>query len=1353
MANNPRFYGDDTKFGIGVVESVTDPLKAGRVRVRIYGIHSPNTDELPTTDLPWSQVMMPVTSASIAGEGDTPQLERGSQVFGMFLDGDSLQQFLVIGTMPGFSRKTTVQENSYPTELTENNTPQPARLVGESNAEKAYNFFIQYGGYTEDQAAGIVGGLASESGASLTTTGQGGMIKWSGQRLKSLKALASASNLDWKELSVQLAFILQELQGPYVSTAKKIVNTQQPGTAAEAFSEGYLGKKASKGAKTLANQAKAAFGSTAGGDAGPFTPSTINREKYDKGEIVESSEELLNILKSAKKKRKITELIIHDTDTYEDEQVTVHDIDKTHREFGGIQYHFLIQRNGSLQIGRDISLPESGISTTTVATNASAISESGKTFIKNAEGFSLTAYPDGANYAIGYGHNDASIEEGDTITQAQADAYFDEDIVGFEASLLAALNGTEINQNQFDAYMSLIFNIGATNFGTAANPSTTLKKFRQGKIDEAANAILNFNKETVNGVKVVNQGLTNRRNRERNLFLKPVSDDNKTSVTRFNNSVSVAMAGGRVGSVSQRGPEKAATYSQKQYDTLDLFIKNFLLVWRDCNILGHSDVDTKTGDPYFNVPSYAESKFVHKNKKDTSSSTSSAGSPTPSIPPILPDNQVKATSPTVSEDVQSTPSSTTPVTLSEAAEEVVTVTEADGTVTEVSRPGFFFDLSGYATLTMLGSYLTNINSEYLNDLLDVSDTLPTNGYVLTWNSSTNLWEPQAGGGGGGVFAFTDATVTSVGGDYLPLYDVSDSNNPKKTTIANLITDNAIATATSATAFTNKTGNISQWTNDSSYLTLAGLLAVDGAGSGLDADLLDGQSGAYYLAASSYTAADVLAKLLTVDGSGSGLDADLLDGQSGAYYLAASTYTAADVLAKLLTVDGSSSGLDADLLDGLSAAAFATAAQGALAASALQNVVEDITPQLGGSLDVNANKIVSTSNGNIDIEPHGTGNVLLGNYTFDADQTVGAGQDNYVLTYDNATGLITLEAAAGGGTFDFTDTTATSVGGDYLPFYDVSDANNPKKSTITSFITDNSLVLTSRSVSTATGLTGGGNLSADRTIALDINALGGTTAVVASDSLLVWDTSGSAHIKRTFTSLISDLGIWTSGNDGAGSGLDADTLDGKNTGTSGNVVPLLDGANTYSGSTASFTGANPTVSRTNANSPRWVATASDITGTAVFGWDTTALAQCGTTTAHNFRVLRNGSAIGLFTASGFDVTGAITATSNITAYSSDERLKSNIIAIPYALDKIMSIRGVEYDWNVDVCKEVNFIYALPHEHGVIAQEIVNVIPDAVAPAPFNNDYLTVRYERLVPLLIEAIKALKLEVDELKNCRCR
>jgi hypothetical protein len=114
--------------------------------------------------------------------------------------------------------------------------------------------------------------------------------------------------------------------------------------------------------------------------------------------------------------------------------------------------------------------------------------------------------------------------------------------------------------------------------------------------------------------------------------------------------------------------------------------------------------------------------------------------------------------------------------------------------------------------------------------------------------------------------------------------------------------------------------------------LGWLLTQDGAGSDLDADLLDGRHAVDFLLAASYTAADVRAKLLTVDGAGSGIDADLLDGQDSTFFtnivarlgftpLNVTAYTAADVLAKLLTVDGAGSGIDADLLDGLNSNQF------------------------------------------------------------------------------------------------------------------------------------------------------------------------------------------------------------------------------------------------------------------------------------------------------------------------------------------------------------------------------------------------------------------------------------------------
>lgn len=107
---------------------------------------------------------------------------------------------------------------------------------------------------------------------------------------------------------------------------------------------------------------------------------------------------------------------------------------------------------------------------------------------------------------------------------------------------------------------------------------------------------------------------------------------------------------------------------------------------------------------------------------------------------------------------------------------------------------------------------------------------------------------------------------------------------------------------------------------------------DGAGSGIDADMLDGQHGSSFLKASQFTAAQILAMLLAVDGAGSGLDADLLDGQQGSWYsniparlgytpLNAILYTAADILSKLRNVDGAGSGLDADLLDGHDGASY------------------------------------------------------------------------------------------------------------------------------------------------------------------------------------------------------------------------------------------------------------------------------------------------------------------------------------------------------------------------------------------------------------------------------------------------
>lgn len=122
-----------------------------------------------------------------------------------------------------------------------------------------------------------------------------------------------------------------------------------------------------------------------------------------------------------------------------------------------------------------------------------------------------------------------------------------------------------------------------------------------------------------------------------------------------------------------------------------------------------------------------------------------------------------------------------------------------------------------------------------------------------------------------------------------------------------------------------------------------------------------------------------------------------------------------------------------------------------------------------------------------------------------------------------------------------------------------------------------------------------------------------------------------------------------------------------------------------------------------------------------------------------------------TSAGATVAGAISATGNITAYSSDARLKKNVQNIQNPMDKLFKIGGYTFDWDSKKCFVAGFRPDNDHEHGVLAQEVQRVVPDAVSPAAFDPDYLTVNYARLVPLLIECIKDLQNQIDELKDNR--
>ena len=122
-------------------------------------------------------------------------------------------------------------------------------------------------------------------------------------------------------------------------------------------------------------------------------------------------------------------------------------------------------------------------------------------------------------------------------------------------------------------------------------------------------------------------------------------------------------------------------------------------------------------------------------------------------------------------------------------------------------------------------------------------------------------------------------------------------------------------------------------------------------------------------------------------------------------------------------------------------------------------------------------------------------------------------------------------------------------------------------------------------------------------------------------------------------------------------------------------------------------------------------------------------------------------------------GDATFSGDVTANTSDGRLKTNIVNIDSPLEKISKINGVYFNWN-ETAKELTGKDTEQREVGFIAQEVQSILPEIVKQAPFDTiehtnqsksgeEYLTIQYEKIVPLLVECIKELKKEIDELKN----
>lgn len=141
------------------------------------------------------------------------------------------------------------------------------------------------------------------------------------------------------------------------------------------------------------------------------------------------------------------------------------------------------------------------------------LSDAGLALIEGFEGLSLSAYPDpgtgGEPWTIGYGHT-GGVKRGDVCTLDQAKAWLAIDTQAAVRGVERALK-VPVTQNQFDACVSLAYNVGVSNFRT----STLLKLLNAGKVQAAADEFLRWNRAAGK----VMAGLTNRRAKERAFFL------------------------------------------------------------------------------------------------------------------------------------------------------------------------------------------------------------------------------------------------------------------------------------------------------------------------------------------------------------------------------------------------------------------------------------------------------------------------------------------------------------------------------------------------------------------------------------------------------------------------------------------------------------------------------------------------------------------------------------------------------------------------------------------------------------------------------------------------------------------
>lgn len=261
-----EFYGDNHRWFVGTVVNATPPAGLeGRVRVRIHGVHNLYTGDIAESDLPWAQVVMPVTEGGISGHGRIPQLLSGVSVFGMFLDGVNSQLPLIFGSLNRVELPSQIQrkfsgkdETTYDYDQEKISNIISLELDDDTSVSgslkrrrsQGLKFFID-NGYNMISTAAIIGNLEGINSFKLygddddDTIGIGSWSKITGNRYKKLLDFGDLFKpaVNFRSYSVQLQFIVYELRTTFNLANKKLVRANTIDEASDIFTKYYLKQK------------------------------------------------------------------------------------------------------------------------------------------------------------------------------------------------------------------------------------------------------------------------------------------------------------------------------------------------------------------------------------------------------------------------------------------------------------------------------------------------------------------------------------------------------------------------------------------------------------------------------------------------------------------------------------------------------------------------------------------------------------------------------------------------------------------------------------------------------------------------------------------------------------------------------------------------------------------------------------------------------------------------------------------------------------------------------------------------------------------------------------------------------